>query len=56
MKFMYLYIGVVFIFAIGYQIFMFTRANKRKKENYRPTSVFMKVIGLCFSFLVILLF
>ena len=32
MKFMYLYIGVVFIFAIGYQIFMFTRANKRKKE------------------------
>ena len=33
MKFMYLYIGVVFIFAIGYQIFMFTRANKRKKET-----------------------
>ena len=32
MKFMYLYIGVVFIFAIGYQIFMFIRANKRKKE------------------------
>ena len=32
MKFMYLYIGVVIIFVIGYQIFMFIRANKRKKE------------------------
>nr|WP_314656007.1 hypothetical protein [uncultured Fusobacterium sp.] len=32
MKFMYLYIGVVIIFIIGYQIFMFIRANKRKKE------------------------
>ena len=32
MKFMYLYFGVVIIFVIGYQIFMFTRANKRKKE------------------------
>jgi len=29
---MYLYIGVVIIFVIGYQIFMFIRANKRKKE------------------------
>jgi len=29
---MYLYIGVVIIFIIGYQIFMFIRANKRKKE------------------------
>ena len=33
MKFMYLYFGVVIIFVIGYQIFMFTRANKRKKET-----------------------
>ena len=33
MKFMYLYIGVVIIFVIGYQIFMFIRANKRKKET-----------------------
>ncbi len=32
MKFMYLYFGVVIIFVIGYQIFMFIRANKRKKE------------------------
>ena len=32
MKFMYLYIGVVIIFVVGYQIFMFIRANKRKKE------------------------
>jgi len=29
---MYLYFGVVIIFVIGYQIFMFIRANKRKKE------------------------
>ena len=32
MKFMYLYIGVVIIFVIGYQIFMYMYANRRKKE------------------------
>ena len=54
MKFMYLYIGVVFIFAIGYQIFMFTRANKRKKEtlewlekNPKAAKVYIKQIQVC---------
>ena len=49
MKFMYLYFGVVIIFVIGYQIFMFIRANKRKKEvlewlekNPRAAKVYIK--------------
>ena len=32
MKFIYLYIGVMIIFGLGYSFFMFNRANKRKKE------------------------
>ena len=32
MKFMYLYIGLLVIFGIGYQIFMYMYANRRKKE------------------------
>ena len=48
MKFMYLYFGVVIIFVIGYQIFMFIRANKRKKEvlewlkNPKAAKVYIK--------------
>ena len=49
MKFMYLYFGVVIIFVIGYQIFMFIRANKRKKEvlewlekNPKASKVYIK--------------
>ena len=49
MKFMYLYFGVVIIFVIGYQIFMFIRANKRKKEfiewlekNPKAANVYIK--------------
>ena len=32
MKPMYLYIGLLVIFGIGYQIFMYMYANRRKKE------------------------
>ena len=32
MKFIYLYIGVMIIFGLGYSFFMFNRANRRKKE------------------------
>ena len=32
MRNIYLYVAVFIIFVIGYQIFMFIRANKRKKE------------------------
>lgn len=33
MKFIYLYIGVMIIFGLGYSFFMFNRANKRKKKS-----------------------
>ncbi|WP_338945303.1 hypothetical protein KST17_07190 [Fusobacterium canifelinum] len=33
MKFIYLYIGAMIIFGLGYSFFMFNRANKRKKET-----------------------